>query len=158
MEVKVLSRPAFNRLMDKNGVYDDTVEKFDKAFFISINDTSDLRLGVNRTHFKREHPNVKILYFDDVEKEGETSPTNPYRCEPFSEKQAEELLDFIESNSDKLQCFVHCMAGISRSGAVGAFVNDFFGGRYSDFVADNPQVLPNARVTRMLNAERRARE
>jgi len=43
------------------------------------------------------------------------------------------------------------MAGVSRSGAVGEFVNGYAQGDWARFKRDNPQILPNGRVLRMLN-------
>lgn len=58
----------------------------------------------------------------------------------------------IELNKDKQQFIVHCSAGISRSGAVGTFINDYFGLDYSTFRKTNPQVQPNPFVLRTLKS------
>jgi len=45
---------------------------------------------------------------------------------------------------------VHCMAGISRSGAVGLFLNDMFGLDYGSFKNENPTIIPNQCILSML--------
>jgi len=42
------------------------------------------------------------------------------------------------------------VAGISRSGAIGLFINDFFGGDKELFKKENPYIHPNWRVFTML--------
>ena len=126
------------------------VDKYKNIFFISINDSPTSNYFLE-SWFKKDHENVKVLYFDDVENENETSPTNSGKCTPFSAQMAKDLYDFIKDNIDKAQCIVHCEAGISRSGAVGDFICGISGSNYFNFKHDNPHIRPNARVLRMLN-------
>lgn len=154
MNILVTSRSAFNDYMTCRGINDDNVEDLNKAFFVSIHNSRDRGRLDPRVHFKREHPNVKVLYFDDVETEDEGDDV---KCVPFDESMASEIIDFLESNRDKTGCIVHCTAGVSRSGAVGTFINDYFGQRHEEFVRANPLCCPNARVSRLLNKEMRRR-
>lgn len=146
MRVHILSKIEFDKLMINNQINDSNVEKFDSIMFISIVDTQN-RQG---PYFKENHDNVINLRFDDVENDGESSPTQEAQTKAFSEKQAKELYNFIKKNKDKEQCIVHCMAGISRSGAVGTFVNGYCQGDWERFKRDNPHIVPNPRVHRML--------
>ena len=158
MRVHVLAKVEFDGLMVQNKITDENVEKFDSIFFISLIDTHNKK----GPYFQKDHNNVMNLRFDDVEHDGgtprvlENDPDldnfDENRVKAFSEKQANELFKFIKSNRDKATCIVHCMAGISRSGAVGMFINGYCGGDFELFKRDNPFVLPNARVHRMLNA------
>ena len=150
MNINVLSRSVFNNLMQQHKINDDNVEKYEDVFFISINDTKT-SLYYGESWFKRDHKNVMVLYFDDVESEDETSPTNSGKCTPFSDKMARDLYDFVIKNLDKGQAIIHCMAGISRSGAVGSFICDLSQSNFYTFMRENPQVCANARVMRMLN-------
>ena len=145
--VKVLSKPEFNDLMANNKVDDKNIEKLQNLALISINDTHG---QWNVSWFDADHPNVLRLWFDDIEHDLETSPTNPHKCKALSPEQAKQVFDFINENYEK-DFIVHCSAGISRSGAIGAFINDYFGWDRAKFEKDNPHVHPNARVSRMLN-------
>jgi predicted protein tyrosine phosphatase len=145
--VKILSKPEFNSLMSNNGINDSNVDKLENIAIISINDTSG---NWSVSWFDSDHPNVLRMWFDDIEKDLQVSPTNPNKCLAFTPEQAKQVFDFINSNYGK-DFFVHCSAGISRSGAVGAFINDYHGWDRSKFVKDNPYIHPNARISRMLN-------
>ena len=48
---------------------------------------------------------------------------------------------------------VHCNAGISRSGAIGTFANDYCGMNYSEFLKNNPYIMANSYVLRLLRRE-----
>ena len=48
-----------------------------------------------------------------------------------------------------------CMAGISRSGAVGAFAAELFGIPHRAFMIENPGVQPNGLVLRLLHEQQR---
>ena len=145
--IKVLSKPEFNSLMVNNKVNDENVEGLENLALISINDTHG---NWAVSWFDSDHPNVLRLWFDDIEHDLETSPTNPHKCKAFSPEQAKQVFDFINENYEK-DFIVHCSAGISRSGAVGAFINDFFAWDRLNFEKNNPHILPNPRVRRMLN-------
>lgn len=165
MKVHVVNKRTFDQLMVMNNITDENVEKRDNMFLISIIGTdTDNPYADNPDfaeqwaqqmghYFKEDHDNVMNLQFDDVEHDGGIDPMGiVHRTKAFSEKQAERLFKFIEKNRDKEQCIVHCMAGVSRSGAVGEFINGYAQGDWATFKRMNPQILPNGRVLRMLNA------
>jgi predicted protein tyrosine phosphatase len=147
---KVFNRPYIDSY-NKNSmsITDETVEKFPKSCVISILDSSGpfaVRL------FEKDHPNVITLVFDDVTKDGEPSPTVHKNTIAFSEKQAKKLYNFIRLNSEADTFIVHCAAGISRSGAVGTFINDMYGKEnFYEFKVRNPKVFPNQRILNFLN-------
>jgi len=69
----------------------------------------------------------------------------------FSEKQAHAIVSLIDTVRGKIETLiVHCDAGVSRSGAVGLWANDYLGLKYADFKRQNPHVIPNAYVMSML--------
>lgn len=150
MEVIVCSKRDFDNIMWSNRITDKNVEDRTELAIISIVDTDQFNYS-RAPYFKQNHENVINLQFDDCEHDGEPSPTQPAGTKAFSEEQAKELFQFIKRNRNKETIVVHCMAGISRSGAVGAFINGYAGGDWETFKRMNPQIAPNARVERMLN-------
>jgi len=71
----------------------------------------------------------------------------------FSEYQAKQVVNFVKQiHEQKEDCVLvaHCTAGISRSGAVGAFAVDYAGLKYLDFKEENHQIFPNPHVLRLL--------
>jgi predicted protein tyrosine phosphatase len=146
--ILVWSKQQFNVVMESMNISDSNVEGFNQVAFISINDTEG---AYSKPWFNENHSNVLNLHFDDVESALEVSPTNKIQCRPFTEEQGKSIIDFIESNKNKKQFIVHCAAGIARSGAVGLFINDYFGENYDEFMKNNPYVHPNGHITRTLN-------
>ena len=110
-------------MLGDNKISDSNVSEFKNSFFISINNTfEDLKPPLTNKE------NVKVLFFDDVlqDEEAYLFDLKKYQTvKAFNKEQAKELLQFIIENKDKKNCYIHCNAGISRSGAVGIFINDF---------------------------------
>ena len=158
MRVHILAKREFDGLMKQNKITDENVEKFNSIYFISLIDNHN-REG---HYFKENHENVMNMRFDDVENDGgpaflmkddpDIDAFEEDKVKAFSEKQAKDLYEFIKMHRDKETCIVHCMAGISRSGAVGSFVQGYCQGDWELFKRDNPFISPNGRVHRMLNA------
>jgi predicted protein tyrosine phosphatase len=146
--VVVWSKPQFNSVMQKLGLDDSNIEGVLQSAFISINDTQG---SYSTSWFNSDHSNVLILWFDDVETDLQVSPTNNQKCRAFTEEQGKKIIEFIEKNKDRKQIVVHCSAGISRSGAVGLFINDYFHLNHEEFRKINPWTSPNAHVSRILN-------
>ena len=103
--------------------------------------------------------NILKLEFDDVSEqniEGFPFKTNLLW---FSEKQAVEIFDFVNKIDCSKLLYVHCDAGISRSGAVGMILNDYFN-RFEDdnkedfkyFNTNNSHIMPNPRVVRLMKS------
>lgn len=101
-------------------------------------------------------PNILKLQFDDVtELEG-----NEYIH--FNQYLAKKIVDFIKSIKDdgSKDFYVHCDAGVSRSGAVGYLLNEWFNKFISDnkeddefFKQTNSHIMPNPQVIRILKQE-----
>ena len=102
--------------------------------------------------FSEEHLNSKnllVLYFDDVE-------AGPNAMTP---EQAKRIADFV-CTDDGRPIFVHCTAGVSRSGAVGSELNWYFNRRLKNDMGDclmfeimHRDLVPNDHVRRLLRRE-----
>ena len=106
---------------------------------ISINDAS---IHPEPPPFSRrylKHPNLLVLFFDDVEKEGPTS---------FSSDMAKQIVRFVQETGD-CPLLIHCTAGISRSGAVGLAIAEQCG-CVEEFRRGNPDIMPNQLVLQKL--------
>ena len=142
--------------MLKKGITNDNVEQYSNTFFISINGTrAGDGIEWNKTYFT-DKENVKVIFFDDVDKDYTINIVGTGKTETvkaLTEQQAEELFEFIDKHKDKETCMVHCAAGISRSGAVGQFINDYTRSDKEVFKRNNPHILPNNLVVRLLHKE-----
>jgi predicted protein tyrosine phosphatase len=97
------------------------------------------------------HPdsdNYKTFWFYDVEED-----IGNFKA--VTDEQIQDLYDFITSQEGREMCYVHCSAGISRSGAVGTFINDYFEQDYKKFRKRHSHIHPNGRVLRLLNRKLR---
>lgn len=135
MKVTILSRREF---ADKFPNLKDDKE----VFFISIVEPDDY------VEFHPESTNYKTYSFYDLEDDIDNGEGHIYKA--MSEEQAKDMFEFIKLNKDKEKLYVHCHAGISRSGAVGSFVHEYFGGAYKELLKTHPHILPNGRITRLL--------
>ena len=149
MKVRVLSYNDFKQVLGASTINDKTVKNFEDTIFISILDTGTG--WFSKRQFKEDHKNVLTLKFDDVTVDGESSPTNHFNTQAFTEKNAESIVTFLENNKNASFCMIHCAAGISRSGAIGQFINDYFRGDYNEFRQMNPRTIPNQMIIRKLN-------
>lgn len=152
MKVFIIGKETFDGLMKKRGITNDNVESQSKTFFISINDTR----GTDEVPYFENKSNVKVIYFDDIDQDIDDPKWGLIKA--FSIEQAKELVDFIDKQKDKESCIVHCAAGISRSGAVGTFVNDYFREDWEEFKRQNPYISPNGLVLSLLNRVVREKE
>ena len=154
MLVTVVPKLNFDRHLKEKGVTDDNIHERSDLFIISINDT---RGTPEVPYFKYQHQNVLTIFFDDVEQDIEDKGEYG-KIEAFSYGQARQILHFVQANAHRKKCLVHCAAGISRSGAVGTFINDYFGADYNEFKKRNPYIYPNGHVLAMLNRVARIEE
>jgi len=147
-KIFIMSKPQFNEIMGKHEITDLNVEEKAKSVaMISINDT----MGYwSVSWFGDDHSNVLRLWFDDIEHDMQVSPTNKGICRAFTEDQGRRIIEFIDKHKDK-EFFVHCSAGISRSGAVGQFILDYLDGDKEHFQKMNSHISPNAQVRKILN-------
>ncbi len=100
-------------------------QRKDSYAVISIQDSHTQGFGFEFTE-SVSCKGVLTLYFDDVIRpvEGLT---------PFSEADAEEILDFVAAQRSTETLLVHCYAGESRSRAVAAFLVKLLGRDNSEF-------------------------
>ena len=78
---------------------------------------------------------------------------NIHNSRIFNKEDAEKIVSFVETlhrKENKETLVVHCMAGISRSGAVGMFINDLLRLNHSTFQRDNPGIRPNPFILSIL--------
>lgn len=108
----------------------------------------------NIHYFSNGLENVLNLVFDDVERDFDQ---DGQKAIAFTQEQAKIVVDFIEKNKNKSRCIVHCGAGVSRSGAIATFFNDYLHQDYFQFKLDNPHIQPNNQVIALLNHELRTR-
>ena len=142
--VKILSKINFDMLLKKSSVVNNNVEEYN-YIFISIHNSDEIG-NLSKPYFNENKKNVLNLTFDDLEK-----PIKGKDCILFNDDMANEILEFLENNKDVSKCFVHCSAGVSRSGAVGTFVLNFFNWDYKEFRKINSVIKPNGLVLRKLN-------
>lgn len=133
---------VFSRDKFKKEVNQLSEQQFMATAFVSIHDPVEEIDNGNSDTILNTSVNVLNMWFHDAE-EG-------IQYLLFNDWCAGELFRFIEKNKDKKQWIVHCTAGISRSGAVGEFLADYFGISYHLFKRDNPQVKPNTLVKNTL--------
>ncbi len=134
-DVLCYRKSKFEQLL--RGVVDQyNVEQSD-TMYISILNVDD-----NTGYFKSNFENVLVLHFDDI--------TDVNSDLAFNENHAKQIIDFITKNKHKSTCMVHCSAGISRSGAVGQFVNSCFGMNNDYFLNMNFNVRPNPMILETL--------
>lgn len=81
---------------------------------ISINDTESEMLEVMNL-CKSDN----ILYLQMVDIESESSG--------FTEQMAKSVLEFVKSDDEHI--VIHCLVGVSRSGAIAKFINEYFNPR-----------------------------
>lgn len=113
----------------------------DKAFFISILDPD------NKESYFQDRENYKTVWFYDLEFE-----LGDYKI--FNSEIAKELVNFIDRNKDKKTCIIHCTAGVSRSGAIGEFIQRKLGTEsMKTFRKRNKHIHPNRLVRKLLNIE-----
>lgn len=132
MKISILGKDDFIHF-----IKDHPVNEMDKIFYISILDPEF------KEPLHKDLSNYKTFWFWDV-------PEKIGNYNPISENQAQDIYNFIQNNKDKKMCIVHCTAGVSRSGAVGTFVNNLYGNPSNDFNSDNPFILPNELVLNLL--------
>lgn len=152
--IKTLSHKAFDEFCSQQGLNDANVELQEDSAFISIIGTEECRkyyLEDETGHwFKESHPNVLNLEFDDIT---EDMMWKGRQFKAMTKDHAKEVIEFIENNKNK-NFYVHCKAGISRSGAISRFIYDFYNkdGVYSDidFEKYNSYTRPNNHILILL--------
>lgn len=155
MLVYALSYTQFIDAMHYNKVTEENVEARPGAI-IEIMGEQDLRFLP--FYFKHEHHNVLRLTFDDVDErldiklfgEPQDDGREYIPVVPMSEEQAKLIIKFVEANENAKVFFVHCAAGISRSGAVAKWIDQKFNEDDTVFNVNNPHIIPNQRILSIL--------
>lgn len=142
--IYVLSRNAFFAFCLRKGFTDDNVKYFPFAL-IRISTPSH---RTDQRYFENDHINVLNLCFHDSIKQENDDHGNPVKL--FSEEDANKVINFADANDDKT-FVIHCDMGVSRSGAVGAFLRQMLNIDYDSFIKANPQIVPNILVSKILN-------
>lgn len=137
MKVTIYPKHVFKQMLDHVHENGGDLANFD-YFFISILDPD----SPERLHSDTD--NFHTWWFYDLD-----YPIATYN--PMSEEQGQELINFILANKDKERCYVHCSAGVSRSGAVGEFINDILGESHEVFKSRNKSIIPNTHIKKILN-------
>jgi predicted protein tyrosine phosphatase len=147
MKIKVVSRHFVEKQMNSNPNW------IQNKWIISIYSNNSISPLPNRF-------NILKLQFDDVsERDLDSWNSAIDNTIFFNEDQAKQIHEFISSipaNSEKI-FYVHCDAGVSRSGAVGYILNEWFNKfittnkeDQSFFQINNSHIMPNPLVVRLL--------
>ena len=148
LSIHILPARLFRKLMIENQINDTNVEERDSLAMISISEPNSPE---EYCYFREDHNNIKRFFFYDIDEEHKDYPR-------FSREDAKRMFDFIveKLQDPKVKKFIiHCHAGISRSGAVGEFIQELIGMDYFEFHTQHPHILPNGWVKKLLNAEYR---
>lgn len=157
MKIIIVSQEQFNRYMISYNINDNNVEARTNTYFISINDSNEME-----SWFKSNHKNVLRLYFDDITEDVTHKQTVMIKGIPvtlderyiaMSEEQGKEIVKFTETIdiNEVSAVIVHCAAGISRSGAVGTFLQEYFNLDKNEFNKMTPYIHPNPHILRILH-------
>lgn len=147
MKVRVLSKKHFEDVLPRMKITNLNVEEhIDKAFISIINEEDN-------HYFNKNYNNVLNLSFDDA-----TDEENDRRIQNgltelklFTKEQGKSIVDFVDKNKNVNIFYVHCLAGSSRSGAVGTFINDIYGKEtFFEFCNSNPIIKPNYYILALL--------
>lgn len=129
---------------------------YDNVWIISITDKDFSPLC-------KESESVITLQFEDIDPESRWwsnaideggVPIYPDPANLFSLEMAKKVVDFIvkvHKSDDNDLLLVNCMAGVSRSGAIGSFARQICSVDYNEFKRMNPQIVPNSYVYKLLN-------
>lgn len=149
-KIFVMSHFNFELEMEKNGWNDENIDTIEDCAFISIvgkQECLDLMDINEREHyFKLPHSNVLNLEFDDTVKDMVYKGAHIWA---MTEEQAKQTVEFIEKNIGK-KFYIHCLAGISRSGACGTFIESNYE-EYKDTLFEKWKLRPNVDVLAKLN-------
>lgn len=101
----------------------------------------------------KDYENALTIIFDDIEKE---MTYDGEKLTLFNEGHAEQILDFIEKHKNSDIFYVHCYAGISRSGAIGRFMCEKLNEKNPEdrqWFADHVEfrIMPNTHILKVLN-------
>jgi predicted protein tyrosine phosphatase len=127
MKVYGFSRVEFIEYLTINSITDATVENFKEEFFISILSSGG---PMAEPVFSQLHSNVLTIQFDDVDadisKWGQ-DVGHMVEAKVITESHALTLIKFIDSIPSFARINIHCVYGISRTGALAKFLEEYRG-------------------------------
>lgn len=138
--LKVYPHWKFEEELASKGLTNENVETFKEDAFIDIigkGESDDLK-----HYFFENHENVLNLEFDDIDKEEERFGAQDILY-GMTKDQAQEVVDFITKNKDR-SFTICCAAGMSRSQAVGNFIDQIMEGEFKSTTLlphPNPHVI-----------------
>src|SRR5439155_24243208 len=108
--------------------------------------------------FEQDTDRIITLRFHDVDPEWPVDPERDPRPSYvfMSEEDAKRIVDHVlrfHQHPESWELMVNCMAGVSRSGAVGTFVQRLASIPEADFITTNPALHPNKYVLKLLMRE-----
>ncbi len=87
-----------------------------------------------------------------VDRERDPRPSYVFMSADHAQQIVAHVLKFHE-HPERWECLVHCMAGVSRSGAVGTFIQRVAGIPAEHFLTQNTGLHPNRYVLKLLMRE-----
>ena len=149
MKIYVVSKKYLKQIWfkDKKFFYNE------QRYFISIAGAAD-GCEYPNPFLVKDSKRVLHLLFDDVTEKH----TEEFGYDPsvifFDNEHANKIFEFIKTIPNDVELYVNCAAGISRSGAVGFVLNEYFNKNniddYSTFQKINSGIKPNPMVKRIL--------
>ena len=126
------------------------------VFVVSIVDPEEAPI------FEQDTDRIITLRFHDldpewpVDPERDPRPSYVFMNEDHARRSVDHVLRFHQ-HPESWACLVNCMAGVSRSGAIGTFARRLAAISYGNFKKRNPGLHPNRHVLRLLVQELRTR-
>lgn len=98
--------------------------------------------------------NILKLNFDDIIYPEILSEDELNKVILFDKDLGYKVFNFANEMNQNKVCYVHCDAGISRSGAIGTIFNEYFNKNneedYNFFKIENKNIVPNDLVIKIL--------
>jgi predicted protein tyrosine phosphatase len=127
MKVYGFSREEFLDYLVVNNITDNNVENFKEEFFISIISSGG---PMSVPVFLQDHTNVLTIQFDDVDadiRKWGRDIQDYVEAKTITESQASILVRFMDFIPNYSRVNIHCVYGISRTGAVAKFLQEYRG-------------------------------
>ncbi len=122
------------------------------VFVVSIVDPEEAPI------FEEDTERIITVRFHDLNPDWPVDPERDPRPSYvfMSEEDAKRIVDHVvrfHEHPERWECLVHCMAGVSRSGAVGTFIQRVAGIPAEHFLTQNTGLHPNRYVLKLLMRE-----
>ena len=122
------------------------------VFVVSIVDPEEAPI------FAQDTDRIITVRFHDLDPQWPVDPERDPRPSYvfMSEEDAKRIVDHVvrfHEHPERWECLVHCMAGVSRSGAVGTFIQRVAGIPADHFLTQNTGLHPNRYVLKLLMRE-----